>query len=350
MEELEKWAQEKFIPSKEVRGSYLQLREKLPLTDPSTFDLPYDTIYDGDLILTWHPAVDILNNKLVYVPTNLLTIKQDINDILFSPRGARKVLSTNGLGAGFSREEAVLHGLCEYVERHAQRMAELRMTNPGCAAAAPQAFVRLEACGPAIRQLYKDIAVDGSTIRVLDITSEIGIPTFLCVIMRNFQRAEGYGTHPNAIIAIEMAMLEAYQTIASHVAGGREDLSIKARSLGRHERPRPISAEDGWFWLNPDATYHDPDERKSFVSGNVLSEIDWSLGKIGKAGCDAVVVIDITAPEITPAHVVKVLIPGLETNSPFYLGPRGRAALIADIVPATRVLHLAGTAHLPALE
>jgi ribosomal protein S12 methylthiotransferase accessory factor len=296
-------------------------------------------VYTGDLTLTWHPAVNILDNTVIYVPTNLLTITQDSNDILFSRRGARKVLATNGLGAAFSTEEAVLHGLCEYVERHAQRMAELRMTNPGCAADKSLRFVCLDACNEAIRKLYEDIARDGTTIRVLDITSEIEIPTFLCVIMRNFQKSEGYGTHPNAEIAIEMAMLEAYQTISSYTAGGREDLSIRARSLGRHERPRPISAEDGWFWLNPDAVYYKLDQRNSLISSNVLAEIRWSLDKLRLAGCEAVVVIDITPPGIAPASVVKVIIPGLETNSPFYLGPRGRASLLADLLPANRVLY-----------
>jgi ribosomal protein S12 methylthiotransferase accessory factor len=51
------------------------------------------------------------------------------------------------------------------------------------------------------------------------------------------------------------------------------------------------------------------------------------------------VMVDLTSPGIAPAHVVRVLIPGLETNNPFYTGPRARCTLLRDLLPGTRSYH-----------
>jgi ribosomal protein S12 methylthiotransferase accessory factor len=130
-----------------------------------------------------------------------------------------------------------------------------------------------------------------------------------------------------------MALLEAAQTVASAVAGGREDLSIKARSLGRHERPRPTSVEDAWFWMDPDPTYQSMADVPGHVSSDVRDDLTWALGRLRAAGLSRVVMVDLTTPGMAPAHVVRVLVPGMETNNPFYTGTRARLALLRDLMP-----------------
>jgi ribosomal protein S12 methylthiotransferase accessory factor len=335
MEEVEKWAQEIFRPADPVEGRYLELGGKGGFVDPATLDLPFDSIYRDDLVLNWYAAADLLTGRSVYLPVDVLQIERRKHDICFTRRGARKHLATNGLGSGFSREEAVLHGLCEYVERHAQRLAELFLANPGGIGEPPYRFVDLVSASDAVRDVAERISRSG-TARVLDITSDVAIPTFVAALVRHGQIANGYGTHPNPDTAIEMALLEAAQTIASAVAGGREDLSIRARSLGRHERPRPVGPREGWFWLDPDPVFKRVDAIEGLRSTDVRDDLLWSVDRLRAAGVDHVLVVDLTDAAIAPAHVVRVIVPGLETNNPFYTGPRARLALLRDILPKWR--------------
>jgi ribosomal protein S12 methylthiotransferase accessory factor len=337
MEETEKWAQEQFQPSANlVLASFEEVRSNEQFVDPATLDLPYDSVYQPGMLLHWYPCLDLLSCRTAYLPVDLLEMNCRKDDICFTRRGARKHLATNGLGSGFSREEATLHGLCEYVERHAQRIAELRLTNPGGLGSPPYSFIDLSTVPHEVQALVEQLQARGATIRVLDITSEIRIPTFLATITRDLQVADGYGTHPDPDTAIEMALLEAGQSIASAIAGGREDLSIHARSLGRHERPRPFNADDAWFWLDPDALRKPLSEVAGLKSSDVFADLRWSVDRLRHAGVRNAVVADLTPAGCDPIAVMRVVVPGLETNNPFYTGLRARVALIHDLLPKWR--------------
>jgi len=59
-----------------------------------------------------------------------------------------------------------------------------------------------------------------------------------------------------------MALLEAAQTIVAAVAAGREDLTVQARSLGRHERSTPLRAAAHFFWQDEEeqrVSFAEPD-------------------------------------------------------------------------------------------
>lgn len=338
LEETEKWAQEQFAPRAEQlrHASFRELaaaRGPGAAIDPATLDLPYDTIYRPDLALAWLPCSDLMTGGPVLVPLDVLTMVRNKHDICYTRRGARKHLATNGLGSGFTRAEAVLHAICEYVERHAQRMAELILANPGGLGPPPFRFVELASAPPRIHALAERLGRNRGTVRVLDITSEVAIPTFQALILRDGQRAEGYAAHPDPEIAIEMALLEAAQTISCVAAGGREDLSIHARSLGRHERPRPLDVRDAWFWLDPDPVCVPLERIAGFTSGDLASDVAWCLERLRAAGIAHVIALDLSLAAIAPAHVVRVIVPGLESNNPFYTGPRARLALLRGLVP-----------------
>ncbi|MGO7543275.1 YcaO-like family protein [Rhizobium ruizarguesonis] len=333
MEECEKWAQECFIPIEAKEGGFSEIREIIEAVDPASLDLPHDSVYHPDLRLTWTPVADLVTGSTVLMPQDPLILRRGPHDICYSARGGRKHLATNGLGAGFSMTEAVLHGLCEFVERHAQRIAELYLSNPGGLGVQPYQFVEARGVAPRIDEILAALAPRADAIRVLDITGEIAIPTYMATIVRQGQVAQGFGTHPSPHVALESALLEAAQTIASAIAGGREDLSIKARSLGRHERPRPANPANVWFWLDSDVPLRPIPAVFGVACGDVLEDLRWSLDRVAAAGLERVLVCDLSQPQIAPAHVVRVIIPGLETNNPFYIGPRARLALLRNLLP-----------------
>jgi ribosomal protein S12 methylthiotransferase accessory factor len=335
LEELEKWAQEEFDPPEDrcPLAAYDEVRADPRFVDPCTLDLPYDSTYSPAMPLRWTECVDLLAGRPTFLPMDALRMRRGPHDICFTSRGSRKHLATNGLGAGFSLAEAVLHATCEYIERHAQRLAEIRLVNPGGIGPAPYRFVDPHTGSARVRDVVAHLSRSADAVRVLDITSEVTVPTFMAVLVRDRQRADGFGTHPDPDVAVEMALLEAAQTLASAAAGGREDLSIRSRSLGRHERPRPTSPQDAWFWLDPDAEPISVTDVPGFRSADVRSDVEWLLARIWAAGLARVPMIDLSTPAIAPARVVRVLVPGLETNNPFYTGPRARVALLPDLVP-----------------
>jgi ribosomal protein S12 methylthiotransferase accessory factor len=336
MEELEKWAQERFAPREEdlAHFSYEERASAPDVVDPSSLALPYDTCYTPDLNLPWLRCLDALTMAPVYVPLDVMQLDRRIHDICYSNRGARKVFATNGLASGFSREEALLHGVCEYVERHAQRLAEITMVNPGGFGAPPYRFIDLNSASNRVQELAHRLKRDNDdVVRVLNITSDVAIPTFMASVIRDVQRADGYGTHPDPDTAAEMALLEAAQTIASATAGGREDLTIKARSLGRHERPRPIDDEDAWFWLDPDAVLIPITSIAGLNSNDVYEDLQWALARVRAAGVRHLPVLDLTRPEIEPARVFRVIASDLEGNNPYATGARARLVLLRDLLP-----------------
>jgi len=74
-------------------------------------------------------------------------------------------------------------------------------------------------------------------------------------------------------------------------------------------------------------------DRTGFVSNDACDELRWILARVRDAGIAHVAAVDLSREELKPAHVVRVLIPDLETTNPFHTGPRGRLALVADLVP-----------------
>jgi ribosomal protein S12 methylthiotransferase accessory factor len=334
MEEVEKWAQEQFRGEPLV-NSYAVLRENEHVLDPSLLDLPYDSIYEESLEFGWHQCFDLIERSPILVPLAAIACSFNAgkNNIYYSARGARVTFSTNGLASGFALAEALVHATCEYIERHAARMCELQVENPGLPGlgASPRS-IELTTLPDATRELTERLEAVGCQVGVWDITSEVRVPTFLARITQDREVARGWAAHPNPAVACRMAILEACQTIVAAVAAGREDLTVQARSLGRHERSNPLRMAAHLFWQNNDEKKISLSQIEGLATSDAYVEFDWIRQKLVEAGVKHLIAVDLTRDEIKPAHAVRVILPGLETNNPYYCGPRARVALISDMV------------------
>lgn len=334
MEEGEKWAQEQFKGSPVV-SSYAALREKEYALDPSLLDLPYDSVYGEHLEFAWHRCFDLIQGRPIHVPLAALACSFNAgkNNIYYSARGARVTFSTNGLASGFALAEALVHATCEYVERHAARMCELRVENPGLPDpdGRPRR-IELTTLPDPTHGLVERLEAAGCQVGLWDITSEVRVPTFLARINKQREVARGWAAHPNPAVACRMAILEACQTIVAAVAAGREDLTVQARSLGRHERSNPLRTAAHLFWENDDERKVGLSEIEGVAAADAYAEFEWVRRKLVEAGVLHLVAVDLTREELRPAHAVRVIIPGLETNNPYYCGPRARLALISDMI------------------
>lgn len=335
MEEVEKWAQEQFRPSGSelTVASYRELGERA--VDPATLELPHDTRYRPDLSLQWYPVWDLLQAREFLVPLAVLVQPRCKNDIMFSQRGSRRLVSTNGLASGFTLEEALNHGMCEVIERHATRLDEIATSNPG----GRSMYGRGRFLDPArypgsLARLVEDLEADGTRQTLFkDITGALGVPVMAANLFTPDMWCTGWGAHPNPEVAAKMALFEAVQSWVSTIAGGREDLSITARSLGRHERPRPRRFLPFVVYQDPDKPLVDIRSVGGLRADDVRDEVLWVVDKLRAHGIRHVLALDLSRPDIAPARVCRVIIPGLETNNPFYIGPEGRMALIRDLLP-----------------
>jgi len=340
MEEVEIHAQDAFKTTGEIRTTFAGSSATLPLVNPRDLDLPYDSRYTDTLEIDWSEGIDLLNCRKTLIPVAALQGERVINDIYYSPRLGGKIFSSSGLGSGFSLAEATVHAAAEYIERHAVRLAELELDNPGGVGGRQFWFVDLESLPETPRRIVDKYRKGGMSVRILDITSEIAVPTFYARVFDDpfeaeaSMTADGFACHPDPEVAVTMALLEAAQTKVGVIAGGREDYSLQVRSLGRHERPRTLVPRSQVFWFSNDCPMRPFQETIGFVSEDILEELEWMIDRVQDAGVSQFLVVDYTMVRIRPAFAVRVLIPGLEATNPLYTGPRARATMIRDMLPS----------------
>ena len=149
-------------------------------------------------------------------------------------------VTSSGLASGNHRSEALCHAMFEVIERDCERRWE-RMSP------AAQRSRELDAGTvdpPVLRGLLDQFAGAGVSVRMWDMTSEVGIPAFGCSIdeagpLGRTGPYDGFGCHLSAEIALSRAMTEAAQSRLTFIAGSRDDLYPSCYESTNHSTPRP---------------------------------------------------------------------------------------------------------------
>jgi YcaO-like protein with predicted kinase domain len=313
MESIETWHAE-HVALPRVRGSYRALRRSRPTVDirrlpragsarparparPARIDL--DAVHD------WVEGWDIARQTAAWVPLEAVTL-----DCVF-PRGYQPVfdVSSNGLASGNHLLEAVVHGLCEVIERDAEarwRLArgQLRLDldtvdDPGC------------------RRLLATLTRAGVHATVWDITSDVGVPAYGCAIMEDPREPawralglyQGFGCHPDPAVALARAMCEAVQTRVTYIAGSRDDFFPFDYARATDEE---LLAEIWDEVTAPAAAAVDFADAPRLGRATFEDDVRMLLERLAAAGSDQVIVVDLSRPELG-IPVVKVLVPGRAT-------------------------------------
>ena len=87
------------------------------------------------------------------------------------------------------------------------------------------------------------------------------------------------------------------------------------------------------FWFSNDRPLCSLGQITGLQSRDILDELEWIVDRLTDAGFPMLLFAYYTIPRISPAHAVRVLIPGLEVTNPLFTGRRARATLIRDILP-----------------
>jgi ribosomal protein S12 methylthiotransferase accessory factor len=292
--------------SAEVRG-YNIVRKGV-----AEFRAGHNAIDPMDLILTPASAYHLMNQPVGWVKG------VDLNAVgetwvpasaVFHPYVSKHDLalfrtSTNGLASGNNLEEAVLHGLCEVIERDAWSLAEGRRKING--------DVIVPNDGP-VKELVDMFGNKGIEIHLKNLTSDIGVPTIAAaaddVIMQDPALLTlGIGTHLDPQVAAVKALLEVAQSRLTQIHGARED-TVKgehSRKLG-YERMKRINK----MWL----TESGPEVSLSYLqkldTDDIYDDIQVVRTRLNSRGFKSTVVVDLTRRELG-IPVVRVIVPGLE--------------------------------------
>ena len=281
--------------------------ERLPLTgagDPAT------------MRVLWTEADELASGNRLWVPYELVSADFTVP----SPAGFGLFRqTTNGLGAGNTRIEAMLHGIYETVERDAVALWH---------AASPQRQARR--CidlgtveGPESQWMLAKLAEASVAVCIWDVTTDIGLPTFLVLIcdkdgVAGVEPECGSACHADADVALSSALAEAAQSRVTRISGARDDylpesFATASRAFRDHAAKRLLqTVPAGPF-------------RKSNRAMSPAAEFDAALTALSRCGLSQVACVDLSREDVgIPA--VRIIIPGLEGPWPIDGQPLGLRA------------------------
>jgi oxazoline/thiazoline synthase len=281
------------IPPNEVLlFSEAQLRQgEAPAPSPHGQEA-IPALFDRSARIEWSPVWSLRDARFKYLPTSLL---------YFFYRGpAAFAADSNGCAAGNTLEEAIVQGFLELIERDAYAIWWYNR------ARRPELDLgRFD--DSYVRDLQKQLAQAGRRLWVLEVTGDLGIPTFVAVThwMQNGREniEFGSGAHFDARIALLRALTELNQFLSLGLMGGGTGEKSSLDGVA------PLRLEDHPY-LTPDGNpMAEPkfDAKFGHLGAGEQAAACVSLAK--QAGLDFLV-LDQTRPDIeTP--VVRVIVPGL---------------------------------------
>jgi YcaO-like protein with predicted kinase domain len=265
--------------------------------------------------MEWMKGTDLFDGSEKWIPAELC-------DLDFTKRRSKPPIfltSSNGLASGNSRIEAIIHGLCEVIER--DQVSFWSAEQDGLRRSEKRRVILDSIKDPFCQALVEKCLLAGLEIFIWHISINIDIPVFTCTIIdrRNNtpypQQSSGYGCHPIATVALARAITEAAQSRVTHISGLREDLTwsryreeflcesdTNKIALARMSE-QPATIDFGRWYPTSD--------HKSLDMEILLQDI---LRRLEKAELRSAIVVDLAENDIF--SVVFVCVPDLEYKTP----------------------------------
>lgn len=306
------------------RVSYLDPSQIVYFSEKQKKNFPKYGYKGEDDIFSWVRTRNLMTNQLTYVPAQLVFCD-------FSLVGDESILTratTNGAAGHFTFEEAVLAALYENVERDGFLIHWLNHTSPK----------RISIKGTINKNLIKFVDSLGRynfEVFFLDVTTDIGIPSFVCVLIDHSSKGPRVAIGGGAGWNVAEVLLETCcKTLASYRS--IDELSMK-RTFGLDGGYTPFGSsqfvgrkERLLLWMDPQMFekikfLFDGEEininnfsiQRSFPS--ISQEFRFVLDIFRRLGKGYEVYVYEVENEILKTlnyHVVKVIIPQLV---PMYL-------------------------------
>ncbi|MDQ7246847.1 YcaO-like family protein [Dongia sedimenti] len=285
---------------------------------PAALSLRSDAKVTDATTVAWVEGRDLVSGEARYLPKELL----DLDFRMKRGRAPIFLSSSNGLASGNTRTEAVVHGLCEVIERDQSCLWQIEQSLAGD----PRArMVKLETIeDPICRQQIETCRRANLDVWVWYCTYDIDVPVFACTIADRGnatfypQRASGYGCHPVATVALSRAITEAIQSRLTHISGVRDDVTWERyrNDISTTDRSNLVAFE-AMAKMQPALSFHDiPIARPPATMEAMLDEM---LEKLRSVELTQAIVVDLPS-RMDDFAFVFVCVPGLEfaANKPNY--------------------------------
>lgn len=275
---------------------------------------------DPDVVIDWLEAERLADGAPLLVPRDGL--------IIGTPPHQHPGISqsTNGLAAGVARLPAVLHGLCEVIERDAVCLAGFRSD----ATMARRCLDPHNFGSNDLDHLVTDLRDAGLRVTLFDITTDIAVPCCYALVFpdadlgRHVDTGTGAACHPIAALAAIRAITEAAQTRVSLIAGARDD--IEGEDYGA-KVPLGVSA----LGMMPPGLRPLP---TGLPPGTPLpDQCSFIQSRLAACGHGGALVVPLGGQDLG-IDVLRVFVPGLEdrlTNRNWRPGPRAARAMLGLI-------------------
>jgi ribosomal protein S12 methylthiotransferase accessory factor len=276
-----------------ARGASPPVSERQAVPDP----LP------DDAEISWSPAWSLTRQRVRYLPAAYCYYGHRDPGLSFT------ACDSNGSAAGNTLEEAILYGMLELVERDSVALWWYnRLRRPA-----------LEADGFGLpywhemkRHYERDLRRE---IHALDLTADLGIPTFAVISRRRDRAVEdvivGLAAHLDPSVALMRALEESNQYLPS-VRDEAEDGSTVYRLYSEETVRwwRTATFDNQPFLVpDPEAAPRRLGDFARLASDDVRTDVETCLSAAEGCGLE-VLVLDQTRPDIG-LPVVKVVIPGI---------------------------------------
>jgi YcaO-like protein with predicted kinase domain len=313
MESIEVFHAEQRQPPAVIQNLF-EFNRDSSFVSPHRLAVRSDADMSRDGPIAWTKGDDLLDRGSKWIPAELF-------DLDFSKRKAAPVFltSSNGLASGNTRIEAIVHGLCEVIERDQTSFWSIEQENPN---SKRQCRVKIQSINdPICRSLIEKCSSAELEIFVWYITINIDVPVFACTIADPLhktaypQQASGFGCHPVAAIALARAITEAAQSRLTHISGLREDLT-----WSRYRDEFLSDVDKNKFSLKKMSAQPETldfgklcsaSEKMSLNMPDLLQGI---LERLKKADLSNAIVVDLAQNETF--SVVFVCVPDLEYKTP----------------------------------
>jgi ribosomal protein S12 methylthiotransferase accessory factor len=333
-----------------IVGSLQELSKNHTVLHPDELVEPLRIQYRNDMVMEFMVGTELFTNTEILVPASLALFeyRRPITKTLPSSQVVNPFgyTHTSGLASGNVIEEAVCHALCELIERDASSIAQLYSTvipytilqkvaetliengypitvggnhNNNCiadkfiddASVFPDVDIS-EVDSTAVTDLVKKFHQADLPLLIKNITSDIAVPTFYASSYEELSEdyglfAVGYGSHPDARIALIRAITELSQTRAANVHGARDDL--KKIRFNLHDENAGVMSRWHFKESRDKISFS---EVKSYYNNDLLDDIKLILNNLKEAGLRRVIIVDLTNKNIG-IPVVRAIVPGLET-------------------------------------
>ena len=288
MVSLELWHAEK-LPFAQQWASLGEVRAELGY-NPESLRLHTPHLLNDGMVLDWVPAAVLLSGRATMLPRAVVEHDLQVRDEWSPPVF---VASRDGLAAGNTHAEAVLHALYEVVASDCSARAHL-------AGAAP----RLDPAGIAsddARRLLDGFAGAGVTVHIHDITGPSDVAAFEVSLdaTDGAPAVHAAACHMDREVALCRALCAAARERLARISGARDDMPLDPQTADDRPRLADAPALRRWKEMSTSAT-------STSFAGDVATVAE----RVRRGGAGPVMVVDLSRDDVG-LHVVRVVVPGL---------------------------------------